>query len=82
MTRVPATVEIDIDLCKGCALCVLFCPPGVLSLSDDLNAQGYRYPLLEDGCTGCENCYHVCPDFVFRVYRGKRSGPQADGHGR
>src|SRR5207248_1207244 len=34
------------------------------------NRMGYRYPLLLDGCTGCELCYTICPDYCFEVYRG------------
>jgi 2-oxoglutarate ferredoxin oxidoreductase subunit delta len=36
----------------------------------EVNAMGYRYPVLEDGCTGCELCFRICPDFCFEVYRG------------
>ena len=46
------------------------CPPRVLVMSGDTNRTGYRYPLLLDGCTGCELCYKICPDFCFEVYRG------------
>lgn len=63
------TVVVDQDRCKGCELCIPACPPGVLSMSRDLNARGYRYPLLSPGCTGCTACQQVCPDFVFEVYR-------------
>jgi len=56
-------VIIDRDRCKGCDLCVLFCPPEVLEQSAELNAQGYhptRY--LGKGCTGCAICFYVCPE--------------------
>jgi 2-oxoglutarate ferredoxin oxidoreductase subunit delta len=39
-------------------------------MSEVFNAKGYRFPLLLDGCTGCELCAKVCPDFVIDVYRG------------
>jgi 2-oxoglutarate ferredoxin oxidoreductase subunit delta len=43
----------------------------VLVMTDhEVNHQGYRYPLLLDGCTGCELCFRICPDFCFEVYRG------------
>ena len=70
MPRRRATVTIDVETCKGCALCIDVCPPRVLEMSADVNGMGYRYPLLHDGCTGCELCYKVCPDFCFEVYRG------------
>jgi 2-oxoglutarate ferredoxin oxidoreductase subunit delta len=62
-------VTIDIDRCKGCELCISACPPSVLSMSSTLNASGFRYPELSDGCTGCTACQLICPDYVFEVYR-------------
>jgi 2-oxoglutarate ferredoxin oxidoreductase subunit delta len=71
MARVPATVTIDAETCKGCVLCVVVCPPQVLVMTTaEVNARGYRFPLLLDGCTGCELCAKVCPDFCIEVYRG------------
>jgi 2-oxoglutarate ferredoxin oxidoreductase subunit delta len=68
------TVVIATERCKGCELCVPACPPEVLSMSAEVNAMGYRYPLLAPGCTGCRACADVCPDFVFEVYRLASSG--------
>ena len=63
------TVSIVTDRCKGCDLCIAVCPPEVLVMSNDVNALGYRFPLLLEGCTGCARCAEVCPDFCFTVYR-------------
>lgn len=63
------TVTIDRERCKGCELCIPACPPRVLSMSGDVNATGYRFPVLAPGCTGCRACHAVCPDFVFEVFK-------------
>lgn len=63
------TVTIDRERCKGCELCIPACRPGVLTMSTDVNAIGYRFPELSPGCTGCRACHAVCPDFVFEVYK-------------
>jgi 2-oxoglutarate ferredoxin oxidoreductase subunit delta len=63
------TLVIDVELCKGCELCIAACPPTVLEMSREVNAMGYRYPVLHEGCTGCTACQLVCPDAVFEVYR-------------
>ena len=70
MSRVltRGTVVIAVERCKGCELCIPACPPAVLSMSDDRNALGYRFPLLAPGCTACQACHAVCPDYVFDVY--------------
>lgn len=63
------TVRIATERCKGCELCIPACPPGVLRMSTQRNAQGLAYPELLPGCTGCNACLMVCPDFCFEVYR-------------
>ena len=68
------TVKFDIEMCKGCELCIEACPQDSLQLSPQINAQGYHYAVLvQDNCTGCINCALVCPDAVITVYReGKK----------
>ena len=56
------------ERCKGCKLCVEFCPIGVLAVSEEMNAKGYHYPAIvagkEDACVHCEFCMLVCPEFA------------------
>lgn len=77
MTR--GAVLIDRERCKGCGICVEFCPQKVLRLGVAYNARGYRPILLDESqhtCTGCAICAVVCPDVVFTVYRESRQpGP-------
>lgn len=63
------TITIDVETCKGCELCIAACPPHVLTMSDEVNHLGYRYPVLHPGCTGCQACQLICPDFCFEVYK-------------
>ena len=69
---IRGTVVIDRDRCKGCELCVVFCPQKVLIMENDYNIHGYRPVRLEENghrCTGCSVCALVCPDVAFIVYR-------------
>lgn len=73
VTKSKGTVDIAIEVCKGCELCIPACPPDVLTMSTAVNHLGYHYPELSDGCTGCAACLLICPDFVFDVYREMRT---------
>jgi len=58
-------VEISIDECKGCGLCIAACPKKVLLLekTGKLNKIGYNYcTYLGEGCIGCGICYNACPE--------------------
>lgn len=65
-------VELDIDRCKGCGLCVSVCPKNVLEINlEQINAKGYspaNAKRMED-CIGCANCAISCPDSIITVYR-------------
>ena len=65
-------ITIDGELCKGCGLCIEFCPKRLIVLSDKLNAAGYQ-PAEAKGitdCSGCASCATVCPEVAIEVYRG------------
>ena len=65
-------VEISVEGCKGCGLCVTDCPTQCLSLNtSDTNSYGLHYAYLaeEDKCIACQNCAVVCPDAAITVYR-------------
>ena len=72
MAKTRGTIEIDVERCKGCDICVFFCPPQVLRLSLQRNTLNHRVVELFDPerCTGCEICAKVCPDMaIVAVYR-------------
>ena len=55
-------LTIDKNSCKGCGLCVTFCPKGILKLSEnELNDKGYNpVEIIDmDACTACAACAPV-----------------------
>ena len=40
-------IEIDRERCKGCKLCMVYCPKGCIKLEDSINKRGV-YPVLFD----------------------------------
>ena len=62
-------IEIDEELCKGCGICIEFCPMKVLETSDKINKKGYYPPcaVKEDECVGCRLCELLCPEFSIMV---------------
>ena len=56
-------LQVDIEECKGCGLCVEACLPKVIHLSERLNHYGYRTATYAGtGCTGCGICFMACPE--------------------
>ncbi len=65
-----AKVTFNVELCKGCGLCVGACPKKIVKLdSDKINAKGYHPATVEetDKCIGCAFCATMCPDCVITV---------------
>ncbi len=65
-------VVIDANRCKGCRLCVDFCPKDVIEMTTDrLNAKGVTYAVVarEDQCIGCMACTLMCPDAAVELYK-------------
>ena len=56
-------IEIDERLCKGCSLCVDFCPTNVLTMDGNLVVVKEL-----DACNGCQLCDNRCPDFAIQVF--------------
>ncbi|MCL2132420.1 MAG: 4Fe-4S binding protein [Lentimicrobiaceae bacterium] len=66
------TIVIDVELCKGCGVCVTGCPNKTIERSKKVNGKGYNYlEMVNDNCIGCANCAVICPDGVITVYRAK-----------
>jgi 2-oxoglutarate ferredoxin oxidoreductase subunit delta len=64
------SVSVIVERCKGCAICVEFCPTKVLDLSSAFNSKGYHPPQLvkAEKCSGCGLCGMYCPDFAIHGY--------------
>jgi len=66
------TVIFDIDLCKGCGLCVTACPKKIISLDTArLNGKGYHPAQVTEPekCIACAMCATMCPDVVIKVIK-------------
>ncbi|MFO0840284.1 MAG: ferredoxin family protein [Phycisphaerae bacterium] len=67
-------VRVETERCKGCSLCIEFCPQHCLTLSEGHNAMGYHVAELHNPskCTACTLCAEMCPESGMTVYRKKR----------
>ena len=66
-------VEINVEECKGCGLCIESCPVKCLELAQELSHYGV-HPAQYAGqdCTGCGICFYWCPEpGAITVYRLK-----------
>lgn len=55
-------ISIVVNYCKGCEICVAFCPEKVLVMNREL-AQVADI----SKCTKCNICEYLCPDFSISV---------------
>lgn len=56
--------------CKGCNICVAFCPKKVLEL-DELGKVYVKEP---EKCISCGQCELRCPDYVIKVTKESGGG--------
>lgn len=78
-TESTAVLQINREWCKGCGICVAFCPKEALFLD-----KGGKVDLKEESCSCCGVCATFCPDFALAVikgrlvkYGGSNAGPDA-----
>ena len=72
MAKINGAVVVNTERCKGCNLCVVACPTGVLALQrKEVNNRGYHFAYMAqpEKCIGCQSCALVCPDACIEVYR-------------
>lgn len=50
--------------CKGCQICVAFCPTGVLEMDE---SGDYPIVVHPEKCTACHFCDTHCPDLAIVV---------------
>lgn len=64
-------ITFDKDRCKGCSLCIPFCPYNLIKLSEKINSSGYHPVEITDPnkCTGCASCARMCPDLAIEIVR-------------
>ena len=59
----------DETRCKGCGICIEFCPKNCLGFSDSFNEKGWRVSKMHrmKDCIKCLMCQRMCPDFAIFV---------------
>ncbi len=57
------THKITRQWCKGCGICVAFCPKNVLGIDKEEKVVALR----PEDCIGCRVCEFRCPDLAIEV---------------
>jgi 2-oxoglutarate ferredoxin oxidoreductase subunit delta len=60
--KTPPKISIKESWCKGCEICVAFCPTGVLEMREKVAVV-----VREEACIACMLCELRCPDFAITV---------------
>jgi 2-oxoglutarate ferredoxin oxidoreductase subunit delta len=61
--RPRGRVRVFRNWCKGCGLCIAFCPQGVFAA----NEQHQPLAIHQERCLVCQWCTIHCPDFAIVV---------------
>lgn len=68
-TRVFGSVSVDAEACKGCGMCVMFCPTAALKVSEepheDEKMRWYEFSAAE--CVQCGLCADACTKDALQV---------------
>jgi len=59
------THVIDKEWCKGCGICVHFCPKKVLELDSNGKVDAVR----PEDCIACTLCELRCPDLAIQIIK-------------
>jgi len=64
-------VRVDGNFCKGCELCRINCPKGIIEMSTHINDKGYSPAEItkQEDCIGCKACALLCPDGAISIYK-------------
>ena len=54
---------IERDWCKGCGICIQFCPRQVLAADE----EGKAFARDPGKCIGCRLCEFRCPDLAITI---------------
>lgn len=60
-------IKINKEWCKGCAICVEFCPHDVLAMNG-----AFPEVVNPEACTACQLCDVRCPDFAITVNKNEQ----------
>jgi 2-oxoglutarate ferredoxin oxidoreductase subunit delta len=63
-----APVQLDLELCKACGICIELCPEKVF----DRDKLGNPVLARPEDCSQCLICELHCPDFAIEVRRRER----------
>ena len=63
--RARGEVQVFDNWCKGCGICIAFCPQQVF----EVNGDGRPRIAHPEKCTGCHWCDTHCPDLAIVVRR-------------
>jgi 2-oxoglutarate ferredoxin oxidoreductase subunit delta len=58
--------KINKNRCKGCYLCIAYCPKGLLKKDSQFNILGVQAVVWQEDekkkCSGCNFCALICPE--------------------
>ena len=66
---------IDTDWCKGCGICIHFCPTRVL----EFDRQGKACAVRPEECIACMLCELRCPDLAIQIVEEREDEKASQG---